>query len=394
VSHGGPIGTPSGEPSGEHRESRVGDAGIGASSVSQAVSPTAGRAPAPKRPKSVSFGRRVLLGVLFGVVLYAAIVLWRGVDSLVETLKDFNPWWIPVALALSFGNYALRFLKWEHYRRLLGIDVPVGTSWLIYLAGFSMGVTPGKMGEVLKSWLLRRVAGTPIHASAPIVIAERATDLFGFLLLVAVAGITSHPEYQIYFWILLALCAVAIALVSSGRVAWFVGRVVARTPYFWRLTAKVDGSFRSIRVLLSPKQIIWPTLLSSVSWGLECVAFWLLARAIGGDIPFDFAVFAYAFSAVAGAVLVIFPGGLGPTEGLLGKLLTENWRESLGRTMLDATAHEIARNQAAAATLLARLCTLWFGVLVGFVALLIFQRRHGRIDESVDAEDTETNPLA
>ncbi len=342
---------------------------------------------ARSRSGSPAFGRRVLVGVAFGVAVYVGIVLWRGVDSLVDTLANFNYWLIPVALGLSFGNYALRFLKWERYRRLLGIEIGVGTSWLIYLSGFSMGVTPGKMGEVLKSWLLRRVAGTPIHASAPIVIAERVTDLFGFLILVAVAGIASHPGLQIYFSVLLALCVVGVALVSSGRFAWVVGRTVARTPYVWRLTAKVDGSFRSMRVLLAPKEVVLPTLLSSVSWGLECVGFWLLAREINPDLPFGYAVFAYAFSAVVGAVLVIFPGGLGPTEGFLGKLLIDQWRPSLGRQMADAVAHDIARNQAAAATLLARLCTLWFGVLVGFVALMVFQRRYGRIEEATEAEN-------
>jgi glycosyltransferase 2 family protein len=344
-------------------------------------------ADAPRR-STPGFGRRVLFGVAFGVVVYGAIVMWRGVDSIVETLRGFPYALIPAALALSFGNYALRFLKWERYRRLLGIDMPVGTSWLIYLSGFSMGVTPGKMGEVLKSWLIRRVAGTPIHASAPIVVAERFTDLLSFLILVAVAGIASRPDLQGVFWSLLALCAAALALASSGRFAWFVGRAVARTPYFWRLAGRVDGSFRSMRVLLAPREVIWPTLLSSVSWGLECVGFWLLARGVAGDVAFDFAVFAYAFSAVAGAVLFIFPGGLGPTEGALGKLLTDELRVGLAGRLGAELAHETARNQAAAIVLLARLCTLWFGVLVGFVALMIFQRRYGRIegDPEIDGD--------
>lgn len=355
-------------------------------------------APGATARRTPAFGRRVLVGVLFGAFVYVAIVLWRGVDDLLGALRGFDPWLVPLALLLSFGNYALRFVKWERYRRLLAIDVPVRTSWWIYLSGFAMGVTPGKMGEVLKSWLLRRVAGTPIHASAPIVVAERFTDLLGFLILVAVAGIASRPELQGIFWLLLGICVAALLLASSGRFAWFVGRAVARTPYFWRLTSKVDGSFRSMRVLLSPKEVVGPTLLSTVSWGLECVGFWLLADGVvraGGveaALDFGFAVFAYAFSAVAGAVLFVFPGGLGPTEGLLGKLMTDELRFAMG------VAHETARDQAAAAVLLARLCTLWFGVLVGFVALSLFQRRFGRIEvaeaelDVADADEPERTP--
>ena len=57
-----------------------------------------------------------------------------------------------------------------------------------------MSITPGKMGEVFKSWLLKKRTGTPIHASAPIVVAERFTDLLGYLILVAIGGIRTLPE--------------------------------------------------------------------------------------------------------------------------------------------------------------------------------------------------------
>ena len=118
-------------------------------------------------------GRRLLGGVAFGVVLYAAIVVWSGLDPLIEALGRVPLWVLPAACGLSFANYSLRYLKWRRYLQLLDIRLEPGASWSIYLSGFSMGITPGKMGEVLKAWLIRRVAGTPIHRSAPIVIADR-----------------------------------------------------------------------------------------------------------------------------------------------------------------------------------------------------------------------------
>ena len=36
--------------------------------------------------------------------------------------------------------------------RLLDIHLETGTSFLIYLSGMTLSVTPGKMGEVFKSW--------------------------------------------------------------------------------------------------------------------------------------------------------------------------------------------------------------------------------------------------
>src|SRR5438309_188150 len=49
----------------------------------------------------------------------------------------------------------------------------------------AMAMTPGKVGEVLKSYLLKQVRGTPIATSAPIVVAERLTDGIAMLFLSA-----------------------------------------------------------------------------------------------------------------------------------------------------------------------------------------------------------------
>jgi uncharacterized protein (TIRG00374 family) len=104
------------------------------------------------------------------------------------------------------------------------------------------------------------------------------------------------------------------------------------------------------------------TALSVLSWSLECVAFWLVVRGFrGAHVDLQAAIFIYAAMTVAGA-LSFLPGGLGVTEAgmlaLLGKLGTGT-----------------GRSVATAATFVTRLCTLWFAVAVGVVALVAFARR-------------------
>jgi len=335
--------------------------------------------------------RKVLYGALFGVLVYIGIVIFVGWREFVDALRTFPLWALPVALALSCGNYLIRFLKWERYRKLLGIQLERGTSFTIYMAGYSMGITPGKMGEVLKSWLIRRVTGTPIHVSAPIVVAERVTDLLGYLILIAIGGIASFPEYQWVFWGGLGMSLAASALISSNRFARLVVAQLKRTPYFWRYAGKADGSFESARVLFRPRELLLPTLQSVLSWGCECTAFWVVASQFcAAPLPFLYAVCAYAISAVAGAVAIIVPGGLGVTELGLGRLLRVKFEQ------LDGLPGEIARAKAGGATLITRLCTLWFAVLIGLYFLARFERRYGRVDPNAagDPPDAEQDPLA
>ncbi len=323
-------------------------------------------------------GKRLVAGVLFGILVYAGIVMWLDAGAILDALRDFAWWTFPAACALAFGNYLLRFIKWERYRKLLGIELETRTSFVIYLAGFSMGVTPGKMGEVFKSWLIKRVNGTPIHVSAPIVVAERLTDLFGFLILVAIGGLVSAPQYAPVFAATFALCVAAVFLCGSPKAAAVATRVVRKLPMGERLAPRLEGAFESARVLLAPREVIGPTLLSAVSWGLECLAFLLIAGSLapeGVEITLSFALFAYSLSAIAGAVAIIFPGGIGITEGLLGTLTRQTYQPGLEAAgMAVGAAQAAARSKAAGAVLLTRFATLWFGVIVGLVATAVFKR--------------------
>ncbi len=338
--------------------------------------------PLPKK-----LGRRLLVGVLFGVLVYAGIAVWSDASAIAEAFKRLPLWILPAACALSFANYAIRFLKWQRYCRLLDIRLEIGTSFLIYLSGMTLSVTPGKMGEVFKSWLVKQVTGVRIHHSAPIVVAERFTDLLGYLILVAIGGLSTAPDYAWVFWALLATCALALGIVGSTRCTRLLVRLVARLPVVGRLAPRVEGAFASTRILLAPRELVLPTLVSVIGWGCECTGFWIIANAVVPDsVPWLYAVFAFAFSAVAGAVAIIAPGGLVITEGLLGSLLRPRYQPVLERTLSLAgdAAREAARAQAAAAVILARLCTLWFAVAVGFAATALFTRRHGSVQETAD----------
>jgi uncharacterized protein (TIRG00374 family) len=309
------------------------------------------------------------------MLVYVGMAVLLDVRGVTDAIMRMPLWVLPTACALSFANYVVRFWKWQRYLKLLEIRIAPKTSWLIYLSGFSMSVTPGKLGEVFKSWLIRKINRTAIHQSAPIIVAERFTDLLAYLILVALGGIASLPEYQWVFWATLALCGLGLVLAGSERFSRLTAGMFRRLPYLWRLAPRIEGSFASTRVLLSPREILFPTLVSVIGWGCECTGFWLIANAVvEGSIPFLYGLFAFAFSAVAGAVLIVFPGGLGVTEFSLGKLLRTKYSTA-------GLALELAQQKAAAVVILARLCTLWFAVLVGFCATALFTSRFGQIEE-------------
>jgi glycosyltransferase 2 family protein len=305
---------------------------------------------------------RVTLGVATGVAIYVGFSVWAGARSVGHALATFDWSLALLALGLASLNYGVRFARWHYYLKVLGLrQVTVGHSFLIFLAGFSLTVTPGKLGEAVKALLLRESHGIPAARTAPIVIAERFTDLVACLLLACVGVFTFHIDRRF-----LATGAVLIGLglvvVSVESVAMFFLRLSSRAPGLRSFTDKLHEAYQATAALLKPGPLLIAVLLSTLSWYFECVAFWVVVRGFpGSSIGMQAATFIYSSMTVAGA-LSFLPGGLGVTEaGMLA--------------LLGQLGVGTGRSVAAAATFVTRVCTLWYAVIVGLIALFAFARR-------------------
>ena len=309
----------------------------------------------------MKLGRTLALAAAAGALFYVGFAAYSGFHKVMDALAHFAWATAAAALALAALNYLLRFLKWELYLRRLGVRIPLRDSFGIFLSGFSLTVTPGKVGEVLKSYLLREAHGIPMARTAPIVVAERLTDLVALAAL-ALIGVGALAGGERVAWVALALVGLAVACVASSSVANAVIDLVGAMPVVGKLAPKLREFYASTKTLLHPTPLVLATLLSLVAWLCECVAFWLVLRGFAGaEASLKLCTFIYATMTIAGA-LSFLPGGLGVQEIGMVKLLI-------------AQAHGLSEPTAAAATFITRLCTLWFAVVIGVVALVVMQRR-------------------
>jgi glycosyltransferase 2 family protein len=327
---------------------------------------------------------RLLMGTLLGVAVYVAISLYANVSSLGGQLQQFSWILLVPVLGLTVTNYLLRFAKWHYLLGRTGARVAPGHSLIVFLSGLSMGVTPGKIGELLKSYLLKQTHDLPMTRTAPVVIAERITDLVALMLLCLVGVFTYTTERG--FRVLLALAGLAVlaltVVLASRRLMRGVSGLCARLPVLRRLAPKIDQFADAISTLLSAGPLALTTALSIAAWLCECLGFWLIIGGLPGVwAPVQLAIFIYAATTVLGALSFV-PGGLGVTEGGMTLLLIR-------------TADGVTRSAAAAITILIRLCTLWFGVVVGLVALAIFRRRitgELEVGDDLPPDRTPTGP--
>lgn len=306
---------------------------------------------------------RVVLGVAAGIAIYIALSVWKGAREVGEALAAFSWSAALVGLVCAALNYLLRYVRWHYYLRVLGLrQVKAGESLLVFLAGFSLTVTPGKLGEAVKGLLLRQSHGIPAARTSPIVISERVTDLIGLLALAAIGAAQLAPNMRRFLLVGAALVAAGLVVVSIPALAHAALAIAGRLPGVRKLAPKLREAYEATAATLRPGPLVVAIVLSVASWFFECLAFWVVVRGFpGASVPLFDATWIYAAMTVIGA-LSFLPGGLGLSEAVMLELL-----ERFG--------HGTGGAVATAATFVTRACTLWFAVALGLGALVLFARR-------------------
>jgi uncharacterized protein (TIRG00374 family) len=282
---------------------------------------------------------------------YLGLSLWAGWREVAGAFARVGAAVMLGILALSLLNYLLRFARWQHYLAILGHRVPLRPSARIYFAGFALTTTPGKMGELLRGFMLKPL-GVPLVESTAAFFSERAADLLAILLLCASV-----------FWLYPngaplvagALVFVAAAIVAVQWTGWIhaLDAWAARKGGRWSALAKLCELILSFRACFRWTTLSWALVIGIVAWGAEALAFHWLLSALGHPLPLALSVFIYAFAMLVGA-LSFLPGGLGGSEAAMVALLVANG---------------LPEAEAVSATILCRLATLWFAVALGAAAL-------------------------
>jgi uncharacterized membrane protein YbhN (UPF0104 family) len=302
-------------------------------------------------------------GVL-GLLVLAGLGLWGDVGKVVGQLGKFNWKVMPIVLGLTATNYWLRSKRWELFLNALKIKVDRGMSGRIFLSGLAMTVTPGRVGELMKSYFLKQFAGVKVAKTAPLVIFERLSD--GLAMVVLMSGGLAVTHYGgLAVGVALGLALGFVALLHQRKLVEAGLGLVLKIPVISGTYGHLNHIYESSQELVKWRVMVPGFFLSMGAWAAEGTGFFLIIKGLGFESAmtqgqlWQIALFIFGFAAILGFATML-PGGLGVNEGTIAGLLVL----LLG----------MAGGQAVTATLLVRLSTLWLGVGVGLVSLLRLQQ--------------------
>lgn len=238
------------------------------------------------------------------------------------------------------------------FLKYLKINIGIKNSFGIYFAGMAFGVTPAKVGELIKSQILKNKYSIAISKTAPIIFVERYYDLFGIAIISFVVLLFLNFET----WIVLILLAVSILLLGIAQqksISLKILNSFSKIPFFNKYVNNLITGYETIHVLLSPKIFIKSILLSKSAWIVESVGVFFIFQAFGSSLDFSNILFIFTSSTLLGGISLL-PAGIGVTEGgMLAQLLLRDIDYSFALCLV----------------LTIRLFTLWMSVIIGFISL-------------------------
>lgn len=295
--------------------------------------------------------------------------LWIAVTFLVyiswfindEAIRVEKLWSLSLGLVLflctiSFISFVIRFSRWHFLLTAAGYEMPLSWHLRCYLSGFAFTASPGKIGEAVRGIFLEQQK-VPHSVSFGLFVCDRLCDLC-VLVLFAVLFLSLEGILSIYY---LLFVVVLVLLVPwfirtsyiESMLAWLQANI--KIKLILSVLIFVTGTVSALRQFLSFRRFLFCLVISTGAWSLIGLELKIVLSCFNYSLSFVDSMGITAVGLVAGALSLI-PAGLGVNELVQVNLLL---------------AKGVPAEIASPAVMITRICTLWFAITSGFVALFM-----------------------
>lgn len=250
---------------------------------------------------------------MLGVIILAILLYKINVLKIVPVLKNADKYLLGISILLVFPLMLLKASRWDSLLRMQNIHYSLKDAVLVYLASYYVGlVTPGRVGDFIKVWYLRKEEAVPYGKAFVSVLLDRLFDL----MLIGIVGILG-----IYYFGLLGrlsylslgfLTLIVVVFVTLfndkilTRLLKSVDRILLR-KYHDKLQFHANDFAADMNKLKNIKLLL-PVSLTVLAYGITFFQCYLIALALHIDLSFFYIAFAVSIAGVVALVPISFSG--------------------------------------------------------------------------------------
>ena len=301
----------------------------------------------------MKFDNRLIFVLVAAIGIYAIFLFLSDFSIISEKISNFKINYLPLILLLVSVSWIPLIIKWHFLLKNSRINVPLTKSIAIFFSGSAFEVTPGQIGILIKSQLLKTSSNISRTKTVPIVIVEKIYDLIGAILASVIGIIILGMEFYLII-IAISVLATIFFFMYHRRSSELVFNRITKLKFFSKYIDNMSEFYEVVKKSTSVKAATICILLALTYWFIISAAAYYTLIAFDVNLLDYLKVLAiYATSTLLGAISFI-PGGIGITEGSIAGLFTLNGVDVSTALIL---------------SVMIRVLTLWYSVSVGFVLL-------------------------
>jgi glycosyltransferase 2 family protein len=246
---------------------------------------------------------QIWLGLLISVVFI--VVAFRGLDfrEILISIQSAEIIWILPAIPVYFLGLWFRAYRWKIFLKPIS-DLQTHQLFPVVAIGY-MGnnIYPARLGELVRSAILKKDENIPVSASLATIIIERIFDgivMLGFIILnLSVVSLMTHSiEIKqtvdsvatwgtsiFLFAFLIFMLSAFFPIASAGLINKITAKILPQ-KYSQPINTIVEKFFSGIRALSSPIQTIYALMVTIVIWLIETLFYWIIMQAFPFDVSF------------------------------------------------------------------------------------------------------------
>ena len=265
--------------------------------------------------------KKIISVVIITIIIYAVFLFISDLDKISDKIFNFKLEFVPIIIGLVVFSWIISYSRWNILLKNQNIHIPHSLNFQIFLVGGALGITPGKIGELFKSQILKEKFNIPRTKTAPLFIVEKFLDLVSAMI-VTLIGIWFIPEIGYLAIVGLMISVLLFKILTSKKFFNQTLNFLNKIKFLKKYLEPLSSSHEILSKTLYSKKMFLLLILSFFYWIIiGCAAFFVIEGfgfSIGSILNI---ISTYSSSLVIGALSFI-PGGIGIAEGSLIGLLT------------------------------------------------------------------------
>ena len=301
----------------------------------------------------MKFENNIILMIVAAVAIYAIFLFISDYQKISDVVIDFKIEYLIPILSLVTVSWIPLILMWHLLLKKNGINIPFRKNIVIWLSGSALSLTPGQIGELIKSQLIKTLYDIPRTKTAPVVLVEKFYSLTGAIIAGIIGIIILGMDFNLVLFSI-AILSIIFLLIYYRPVLQYGLKRITKFKFFSKYSDNITDSYEILRNSTGSGISSICIALAICYWIIISLSVYVTLLAFGIEgASFLKTISIYTSSVIIG-VITFIPGGLGITEGsLVGLFTLEGINVSIALIL----------------SVVIRLTTLWYSVSIGFIGL-------------------------